>query len=205
MHASLKRSIPYALCAPLLLASGGALAQSSKSNAKSEPPAAHAAHAHGKRAKVPAPLLEKVREATARYRDINVALAEGWVQATPCVSGPILGAMGVHFALPSRIGDGVLKADEPELLIYEPQPDGKMRLVGVEFLTLASAWAERNPDAGAPSLEGHLLNYVGEPNRYGLPAFYEIHVWAWEHNPLGSFADFNTRVTCEHQPLTQSD
>ena len=50
-------------------------------------------------------------------------------------------------------------------------------------------------------LEGHLLNYVGEPNRYGLPAFYEIHVWAWEQNPSGSFADWNNVVSCEKQAL----
>ena len=51
-----------------------------------------------------------------------------------------------------------------------------------------------------PALDGHLLNFVNAPNRYGLPAFYEIHVWAWEHNPVGSFADWNTHVSCDRQP-----
>jgi hypothetical protein len=37
--------------------------------------------------------------------------------------------------------------------------------------------------------------------RYGLPGFYEIHVWAFEHNPSGSFADCNNRVVCDKQPL----
>jgi hypothetical protein len=49
-------------------------------------------------------------------------------------------------------------------------------------------------------VDGHLTNYVGAPNRYGLAAFYEMHVWAWERNPNGSFADFNTKVSCESQP-----
>ena len=31
----------------------------------------------------------------------------------------------------------------------------------------------------------------------GLPAFYELHVWAWRDNPKGVFADWNTRVSCE--------
>jgi hypothetical protein len=145
------------------------------------------------------PLIDKVRQATRRFRDINVAISEGWVQGTPCVSGPNSGAMGVHFVLPARIGDGVLKADEPEALIYEPLPGGAMRLVGVEFIVLASDWASQNPGGGTPALDGHLTNYVGEPNRYGLPAFYELHVWAWERNPNGSFADWNTLVTCERQ------
>lgn len=145
------------------------------------------------------PLIDKVRTATARYVDINVAFHEGWQIATPCVSGPDAGAMGVHLLLPSRLTPALNPA-EPQLLIYEPMADGQMRLVGVEFIVLADAWAKANP-GGPPALDGNLLNYVGAPNRYGLPAFYEIHVWAWEQNPKGSYADWNTHVTCAHQPL----
>jgi hypothetical protein len=143
------------------------------------------------------PLIDKVHDATARYTDINVALAEGWVTATPCVSGPDTGAMGVHLVLQSRISAGLLNAEEPEALIYEPMANGAMRLVGVEFIVLASVWKGSNP----PALDGNLLNYIPAPNRYGLPAFYEMHVWAWEHNPKGSYADWNTHVTCDHQRL----
>ena len=145
------------------------------------------------------PLIDKVHNATARYTNINAAIADGWVAATPCVSGPNTGAMGVHLVLPARISAGVLKAEEPEALIYEPMANGAMRLVGVEFIVLASVWASNNPGGGVPALEGNLLNYVGAPNRYGLPAFYEMHVWAWEHNPLGNYTDWNTHVSCEHQ------
>jgi len=151
-------------------------------------------------ADMPTPLIDKVRNATARYLDINVALAEGFVAATPCVSGPDTGAMGVHFVLFSRISAGVLNAEQPEALIYEPMSNGAMRLVGLEFIVLESVWAAKNPGGGVPALDGNLLNYIGAPNRYGLPAFYEIHVWAWQDNPKGSYADWNTRVTCAHQP-----
>jgi hypothetical protein len=147
------------------------------------------------------PLVDKVRTATARFRDINVAIAEGFVQGTPCVSGPDTGAMGVHFVLPARISAGVLQADAPEALIYEPLPGGALRLVGVEFIVLASVWQSQNPGGGTPALEGDLLNYIDAPNRYGLPAFYELHVWAWQNNPKGSFADWNTAVSCDKQPL----
>lgn len=145
------------------------------------------------------PLIDKVRNATARYLDLNVALAEGFVPATPCVSGPDTGAMGVHFVLPARISGGVLNAEQPEALIYEPMSNGAMRLVGVEFIVLESVWAAKNPAGGVPALDGNLLNYIAAPNRYGLPAFYEIHVWAWQDNPKGSYADWNTRVTCVYQ------
>ena len=153
------------------------------------------------------PLIEKVRAATERYRELSVALAEGFVQGTPCVSGPDTGAMGVHFVLPARINGpaavmngGILQADQPEALIYEPMPGGAMRLVGVEYIVLASIWAGKNPAGSTPALDGDLLNYIAEPNRFGLPAFYEIHVWAWEQNPKGSFADWNTHVSCDEQP-----
>jgi hypothetical protein len=142
----------------------------------------------------PTPLIDKVHNATAKYVDLNAALADGFVPATPCVSGPDTGAMGVHFVLPSRISSGVLNAEYPQALIYEPMANGAMRLVGVEFIVLESN--AKNP----PALDGNLLNYIAAPNRYGLPAFYEIHVWAWESNPKGSYADWNTRVTCTHQP-----
>jgi hypothetical protein len=148
----------------------------------------------------PSPLISKVREATERFKDINVAISDGFVKGTPCVSGPNSGAMGVHFVMFDRVAKGVLRADQPESLIYEPMPDGAMRLVGVEYIVLVGTWERLHPNAGPPALDGHLLNLVGAPNRYGLPAFYEMHVWAWEQNPVGSFADWNTHVTCEQQP-----
>ena len=169
-------------------------------DAQSQTAQFHRHHDDPQNAIVFAPLVEKVRVATAKYIDINAAMHDGWVQGTPCVSGPASGAMGVHFILPSRVGDGMLKGDEPEALIYEPLPNGALRLVGVEFIVLAKDWAAGHPQGGTPDVDGHLTNFVGEPNRYGLPAFYELHVWAWQSNPNGSFADFNTLVTCDNQP-----
>lgn len=159
-----------------------------------------ASRAEASSSEIRSPLVDKVRAATERFKDINVAIGEGWVQGTPCVSGPNSGAMGVHYVLPARISAAVLSADQPESLIYEPVGGGKVRLVGVEFIILADVWATKHPNAGPPVLDGQLLNYVGAPNRYGLPAFFEIHVWAWEQNPVGNFADWNTRVTCDQQP-----
>ena len=148
------------------------------------------------------PLVKKVHDATARYRDINVALnkEKGWAVATPCVSGPDHGAMGIHVVQGSRVADGILDPTQPEALIYEPLPNGAFRLVGVEFIQIADDWAARNPNGGVPSLDGNLMNLVGAPNRFGLPAFYELHVWAWEDNPTGNFSDWNNHVTCEKQP-----
>lgn len=141
------------------------------------------------------PLVQKVRQATARFRDIDVARAEGYVVQVPCASGPGGGAMGVHLVNPDLLSKE-LDIETPEALMYEPQPNGQLKLVGVEYLTLAADWVDE-----VPMLEGHLPHYAGAPNRYGLPAFYELHVWAWRHNPSGVFADWNPRVTCAKQPL----
>jgi hypothetical protein len=143
------------------------------------------------------PLVAKVRKATARYRNINTALAEQWIVGTPCVTGPQTGAMGIHLLKPERLNDGVLDAEQPEALIYEPLANGAYRLVGVEFIVPAPSWPKE--PAPRPALDGHLLNFVGHPNRYGLPAFYEIHVWAWEKNPDGNFVDWNRQVSCDKQ------
>ena len=191
-------AIAGALAALCLLAAGPLIAHESQASVDHRHYDGASAPNHS--AWIRSPLVAKVRMVTKRYKDINVALAEGWVPATPCVSGPSEGAMGVHYVLPERVGDGMLLADQPEALIYEPLPDGRLRLVGVEFIVIAEQWNTRNPDA-QPALEGHLLNLVGEPNRYRLPAFYELHVWAWERNSDGAFADWNRAVSCEAQPL----
>jgi len=150
------------------------------------------------------PLIDQVRSATQQYLDINVATRDEFVQGTPCVSGPDAGAMGVHFVRPDRINSLVLDVTQPQALIYEPMADGAMRLVGVEYIVLDQNWSAVNPPGTVPALQGNLLNYVAYPNRYGLQAFWEIHVWAWQNNPKGSYADWNTQVTCANQPLPRS-
>jgi len=139
------------------------------------------------------PLVEKVRRATAQYQDVEVAIANGY-QRGPCVSGPNRGAMGVHFINGSLLGKEI-DAETPEALIYEPTRDGRMRLVGVEYITFAADWV-----AEVPTLDGHLFHYSGSPNRYGIPAFYELHIWAWRNNPDGTFSDWNAHVSCDAQP-----
>jgi len=69
--------------------------------------------------------------------------------------------------------------------------------VGVEFIVDAATWLSTH--SGAPVLEGQTFLLVTSPNRYNLPAFFELHVWAWRDNPQGSFVDWNNKVTCDGQ------
>ena len=111
------------------------------------------AHEHDSPAYVErnSPLIERVRQATKRYININTALGENWVQATPCVSGPNDGAMGVHLLLPERLHDAKVVPDEPEMLIYEPLPGGGFRLVGVEYIVPRKRMEQRAPGPSAVS------------------------------------------------------
>lgn len=144
----------------------------------------------------PAKLVEVVRNATLAFVDVNAATRANYQPMFGCVSGPEQGAMGVHYINGPLVGDGEVDATRPEALIYEPTRSG-MRLVGVEFIVDAAAWNARH--TSPPMLEGQAFHYAGSPNRYGIPAFYELHVWAWRDNPNGAFVDWNTRVSCEGQ------
>ncbi|MEO8127227.1 MAG: hypothetical protein ABJF23_23220 [Bryobacteraceae bacterium] len=159
------------------------------------PAADDQAHAGHKNA-APAKLVEIVKSATQQYIDVNSARAAKYMPAFGCVSGPDHGAMGIHYINGDLVGDGEVDATHPEALIYEPTEDG-LRLVGVEYIVDAATWMKKH-DA-PPMLEGQAFQLVGSPNRYGLPAFFELHVWAWRDNPNGAFADWNTHVTCEGQ------
>lgn len=185
----MSRTLPVALACALLLSAGTAAEQ----NRSRQTDTGH--DAHGGHASPPSrsALASHVREVTARYRSIDAAIADGYAQFGGCVSGPEVGAMGVHFVNGGYV-DGTLDADHPEALIYEMK-NGSARLVGVEYITPAPAWDAEHEDV--PVLLGQHLQFLGSPNRYRLPGLYELHVWAWRDNPNGTFVDWNPNVTCD--------
>jgi hypothetical protein len=140
--------------------------------------------------------VEVVRDATRRFRDPAVALAEGYVQQFGCVSGSSEGAMGVHFVNGALVGDPALDPAHPELLVYEPLPNNRFQLVAADYLVLSAPWNAAH--AGAPpQLMGQLFHLFEAPNRFGLPEFFTLHVWAWKDNPQGTFANWNPNVSCD--------
>ena len=139
--------------------------------------------------------VEQVRQATAAFRDAR-NVPDGYGAVLGCVSGPLVGAMGVHFVNPGLLTDAALDAAQPEALIYEFQGDVG-RLVGVEYIVLFDVWHQTHAPQDTPTIEGQLMNFNEAPNRFGRPAFYELHVWAWRDNPLGAFVDWNPAISCE--------
>ena len=179
------------LCAASLIASAAPLLAAGDS-AANDSEQAHASHENA----APAKLVQLVRAATQQFINVNAATAAGYQPFLGCVSGPDHGAMGQHYVNYALYGDGLIDVSKPEALIYEAS-DGGLQLVGVEFIVDAATWLAHNPSP--PVLEGQTFQFVSSPNRYALPAFFELHVWAWRNNPAGAFVDWNNHVTCEGQ------
>jgi hypothetical protein len=130
------------------------------------------------------PTLDEVRAATERFRDVKVALAEGYIRdpGDMCDTAEMMGrpasqgAMGIHFFRPDLLGitgppsprvDGTgthTDFRQPSILIYEPQKDGSLALVAVENLVFARAWRESG-QSGPPTFHGVAYDsMVDDPN-----------------------------------------
>jgi hypothetical protein len=154
-------------------------------------------HAQGsERKKSAGEFVELVQEVTRPFKDVALAEAAGYHLAFGCVSGPDVGAMGLHYVNMPLVGDGVLDPALPEIVIYEQLPNGKLKLTGADYLVFYDDWHANNQ--AAPELMGQLMHLFESPNRFGLPPFYTLHVWAWKDNPLGTFVNWHARVSCDH-------
>src|SRR5688500_3387957 len=175
------------------------------------------------------PTLAEVRSATERFRDVNVALAEGYIRdpfdlcdTAEMMGRPAsLGAMGVHYFRPDllgitappspRVNGGGTHTDflKPSILIYEPQADGSLALVAVENLVFAKAWHESG-HAAPPTFHGVEYDTMADDpattvdDAHMFEPHYDRHVWIYRDNPHGVFAPFNPAVTCEHHTGAQS-
>ena len=141
-------------------------------------------------------LLKKVRDATDRYQNVNVAEADGYQLLFGCVSGDTVGAMGLHYVNMDLVNKGEVKLNHPQIVIYEPTADGRVRLTGADYLIIAEGWDKKHPN-DPPQLMGQLFHLFDAPNRFGLPAFYTLHVWAWKDNPNGAFVNWHPNVSCQ--------
>jgi hypothetical protein len=170
-----------------------ALAQATHTHTNAAPE--HITHAQGE-------LLKIVRQSTERFKNVAVADGEGYKLNFGCVTGPDAGAMGLHYVKmpfvvnPPLTPTGEIDATRPQIVIYEPIPGGGLRLTGADYLILADAWDKDHP-GNPPQLMGQLFHYFESPNRFALPAFYTLHVWAWKENPNGAFVNWHPNVSCQ--------
>ena len=142
-------------------------------------------------------LIKIVRDSTDRFHEVAQAEREGYALAFGCVSGPDQGAMGLHFINMDLVGSGVIDPTRPQIILYEPTADGRLKLTGADFLVDAQQWDnDKTHKPGPPELMGQLFHYFEAPNRFGLKPFYTLHVWAWKHNPNGAFVNWHPDVAC---------
>lgn len=143
--------------------------------------------------------LAQARKATAPFNDLNAAVAAGYTKFPDlhgdCVDQPGQGGMGIHYLNAALLNDIELDPLRPEFLVYRQNRNGTHELVALEYVVFAPHWDAVHPQP--PQLFGHPFHLVRTPNRYGTPMpFYELHVWAWEHNANGLFNDWNPSVQC---------
>ena len=171
------------------------------------------------------PSLAEVRAIAEKYRDVNVAKAEGFTTDNKCVTAEMLGqpaamgTMGLHYVRrdvlglppkPSPPGGGRVHGTgthtdfrEPAMLVYEPQPDGTLQLVAVENLVFADAWHSAS-GAEPPKFHGRAWPLLKDDpatkvdEAHGWEPHYEQHLWVFRDNPKGAYSPFNPKVTCAH-------
>jgi hypothetical protein len=143
--------------------------------------------------------VDSVRSWTHPFHNVATAEQHGYrlltdVHGTACIDMPGKGGMGVHWAKSGLVEDPTILPRHPEALVFAPGSDGTLRLAAVEYVVVKQAWDARH--RRAPKLFGHRFDLTGAPNRFGLPAFYSLHVWAQKHNPAGTFSMWNPKVVC---------
>ena len=214
-----EQSMRYLAVVTLITAAAAGCAQDGPAGPNSDAafggPSAHlASHETGEMTAADRAALAQVRRATARFHDVDKAIAAGYTvwSPDPSAAGATCptsaeGRMGYHLvnvglrggAGNPAGGDAEVVLEQPEMLLYEKRADGKLHLVGVEYLVFKAAWErEHGAGAAAPEILGRPLPFSTHAFVPGGPsiAHYELHVWAWEPNPHGMFYPWNPNVTC---------
>jgi len=188
MHGLMKHAVVPVLGALVLVAGGAGTPMAMAQDAQRSHHEGVDPHGKG------GALVKAVRESTERFKDVAAAEDAGYGLMFGCVSGPDYGAMGLHYVNFPLVKDIALDPATPEIVIYEPLPNGKKRLVGADFLVFAEDWHAKH--AETPQIMGQLMHLIESPNRYGLPAFYTLHVWAWKDSASGPFVNWHPTVSC---------
>jgi len=189
---SVRRFATYSILAFAIMSAGASRALAQDDHSHMSAPANEMSREQ--RSKTSA-LLKIVRDSTVRFKDVSVAIAEGYALQFGCVSGSDSGAMGLHYVNGDLVNGGVLDPTRPQIVIYEPMPDGTLKLIGADYLVIAEAWHKKHVET--PEMMGQLFHLFEAPNRFGLPPFYTLHVWAWKDNPNGAFVNWHPQVSCD--------
>lgn len=146
-------------------------------------------------ARLTGPQRAVVHEATKRFRDIDVALAAGYLPTDDCVELPGVGGMGYHYVKPSLIDTPGIDPTLPEVLVYGPSKHGGRTLVALEWLAIDGD-QDLSTDGDRPTLFGQAFDGPMPGHEPGMPVHYDLHAWVYLDNPAGELQPWNPRVTC---------
>lgn len=136
--------------------------------------------------------LAQLKAATAEYIDFNMAAAAGYdVDATGYRM-----QMGHHFVKGDLV-DGVFELEKPEILIFEPDDNGAMQFVGVEYIVPIADM--KNPQ---PPPEG----FSGRFDKWEINTEFNVwmlHAWIIKENPKGVFKAMNPGIPDEAPYIRQ--
>jgi hypothetical protein len=142
------------------------------------------------------PDVQAVRAAVAKYHNLALAEADGYsIEGEPCVASPD-GTMGIHAINHALVDDPAIDPLEPEILLYVPKENGKLELVGVEYMRIAADQTPPFDQSDKPSLFGRAFDGIMPGHAPWMGWHYDQHVWIAEQNPSGLFALFNPALSC---------
>ena len=182
--------VPFVCAAMFLLAAACTSTTEAPTAAAVESPTT-ATHAHAGRDRLTAAQRQgvaQVRRATAALHEFAAARSAGYTEQYPagCAQSSA-GAQGFHYLNPGLV-DATVELLRPELVMYEPQRDGSLQLIGVDYVVPFDAWTASEP----PTL-------LGMPFMRNEPlGVWALHIWAWRPNPSGMFAMWNPQASCAH-------
>ena len=161
--------------------------------------------------------LDALTQLTAPFHDVEAAQAAGYALfiAPPltapdgCISSAQDGGMGYHYTRGDNLADDSVSLLDPEFLVYAPKSgprkdgEARTRLAAFDyFIPYSAKWPgptdpsfTRAPTLHDFSTMSDLPDIKFAPSRFNG---WMVHIWLWEHNPSGLFANWNTTVPlCE--------
>jgi hypothetical protein len=192
---------------------GGGTVAGDGASAEGEGASSFGGHSHGE----PGPVspaqrvvlkrqLASAKAATAKYRDIDVAKADGYFQVTQFIPG-----LGLHLAN-LKIPKGSFDPAKPQILLYEPDAKGKLELVGIAyqfdhlndtppvgFAGGSDVWHYHTDLCFQKGGSVTIAKDDASCKAVGGLVFQKqtawlLHAWVWKSNPDGVFTELNPNV-----------
>ena len=122
--------------------------------------------------------LQQAKIATAKYNNFDNAINDGYQDINVIVP-----EMGYHYLKMDNL-NSTFEYDKPEILVYNREENGRMKLVALEYAVPIDQ--SPNPPAGFTGNDDHWAVYQG--------VLWTLHAWVWEYNPDGVFNPTNPLV-----------